>query len=117
MSAIADAKQAIAAALSTVPGVTGYPNRPKALKAGDAFVRWGGWERADGTAYMAVYTIALILPQLSEEAADAEAYRVADLLGDVLQPLLHITAFTPSLVTAEGAGRPLFALTITGRSE
>jgi hypothetical protein len=117
MSTTLDTKTAIAAALSTVEGVTGYPSRPRSLKPGDAFVRWAGWTRADGTAYMSVFNITLILPQLSEDAADAEAYRIADQLGDVLQPLLFVDSFTPSLVPVDGAQRGLFALTISGRTE
>lgn len=115
---IQEQKQAIAAALSTVVGVTGYPARPKVLKPGDAFVRWAGWSRADGgPAFLATWNVTLILPQGSEEAADAEAYRIADLLGDVLQPLMYVTAFDPTLVPVTGADRPMFALLITGRSE
>lgn len=114
---IAETKTAIAAAMTAVDGLTGYPSRPRLLKPGDAFVRWGGWERADGAAFMATYSVTIVLPQGSEEAADAFAYQVADLVADALQPLLFVTAFTPTSLAVEGQTRGLFALTVTGRSE
>ena len=114
---IAETKTAIAAAMSSIDGITGYPHRPHVLNQGDAFVRWGGWERADGAAYVSTYSVTLILPQGSEEAADARAYAVADLIADALQPLLYVVSFTPTNVPIEGQPRGLFALTVTGRSE
>lgn len=114
---IAAAKTAIAAAVTAVDGLTCYPARPRVLKPGDCFVRWGGWERADGSAFMATYSVTIVLPQSSEDAADAFAYQVADLVADALQPLLFVTAFVPTSLAVEGQTRGLFALTITGRSE
>jgi hypothetical protein len=114
---IEESKDAIAAAMSTLPGVTGHTSRPDALKPGDAFVRWGGWQRADGDAYMTTWSVTLILPQGSEQAADAEAYRVADLIADVLKPLLYVESFAPTVVPVGAQPRGLYALTVTGRSE
>lgn len=110
-------KAALAAAMSSIEGITGYAGRPDTLRAGDAFVRWGGWQRADGDAYMSTWMITLILPQGSEQAADAEAYRVADLIGDALQPLIYVDSFAPTVVPVGAQPRGLYALTVTGRSE
>lgn len=120
---ILETKQALAVALNTVPGVSGYTKRPATLKPGDAFVRWGGWERAgDGpaaAAFTSTYNVVVVLPQGSEEAADAWAYERADVLADALKPLMFIDSIVPSLLPVE-ASRPgggMYALTITGRTE
>ena len=114
---IQETKAALAAAMSSIEGITGYPGRPDVLNPGDAFVRWGGWQRADGGAYMSTWAITLILPQGSEQAADDEAYRVADLIGDALQPLIYVESFAPTVVPVGAQPRGLYALTVTGRSE
>jgi hypothetical protein len=110
-------KEAIAAALSTIEGITGYSGRPDALNPGDMFVRWGGWVRADGDAFLATWSATLVLPQGSEQDADAEAYRVADLIADALQPFMYVTEFAPTSIPTAGSARGMFALTVTGRSE
>ncbi len=114
---IAATKAALAAAVSAVAGVTGYPSRPRTLRPGDAFVRWGGWERADGAAYLSTFHVVLVLPQGSEDAADRFAYDRADQLESALRPIMFVDSFTPTELPAEGQQRGMFALTITGRTE
>lgn len=118
---IADTKEALAAALNGLAGVKAYPSKPATLEAGDAFVRWGGWARADGdasAAFEATYTVVVVLPQGSEEAADSWAYDHADVLTDALQPLMYVDSVQPSLLAVEGS-KPggMYSLTITGRTE
>lgn len=112
---IADTKQALADAVTGVAGLKCYPSRPKSLKAGDAFVRWAGWQRADGTAYEATYSVIVVLPQTSEDAADNFAYDHADALEVALRPVMFVDSFAPSLLAAETG--EMFALMITGRTE
>lgn len=120
---IAEKKLELRAALNTVPGLTGYTSKPKAPKAGDAFVRWQGWDRSGdgpaGTTFTATYAVIVVLPQGSEEAADDWAYDHADVLADALQPLMYIDSIVPSLLPVEATrpGGGMYALTITGRTE
>lgn len=116
---IAETKAELAAAVNTVAGLDCYTERPTLLNPGTAFVRWAGWARDEtSNAFTARYSVIVVLPQENEAAADAEAYRLADLLGDALQPVLFVDEFVPSLLAAQGSARGgLFTLTITGRTE
>lgn len=114
---IAATKQQIADAVTGVAGITCFPSKPTILQAGDAFVRWGGWERADGAAYVATYRVIVVLPQTSEDAADEFAYAHADALEDALRPLMFVDSILPTELPAEGQGRGLLTLTISGRTE
>lgn len=114
---IADTKEALAAALGEVDGITAYAVRPTVLTPGDAFIRWRGWARADGQVFQATYAVVIVLPPGDEAAADAWAYEHADLIADALQPVMYVEAIEPSLLPAEGSARGMYTLTVTGRSE
>lgn len=108
-------KEAIAAALAGVAGVTGYAAKPTILATGDAFIRWGGWARLNGF-LVATYRVIIVTPQ-GEADADAWIYEHADLLVDALQPVLYVDSVEPTLLPAEGSQGGLFTVTITGRTE
>jgi len=104
----------IAAALSTVPGVTGYPRRPTAVKAGDAWPLWRGAERSDGFTFVQTFAVIVALPG-DEAQADTNADTAAEPLAEALEPILFVESITPATVgTSEG---DMNALMITGRVE
>lgn len=105
---------ALAAALSTVDGVTGYERRPASPKPGDGWVLWRGAVRDGGYAFQETWVCVIQLPG-DEVKADQwiEAHEAA--LFEALQPLLFVESFTPAALPVTGG--EAFALMITGRSE
>jgi hypothetical protein len=113
MSLVGD-RQAIATALSTVDGVTGYVSRPKITKTGDAWPLLGPLDRAGGHSFTATWRVFVVLPQdelLASEWLDSHV----DVLADALLPVGFVDQFLPVAVTTE-AGDQL-AIQITMRSE
>lgn len=110
----ADTRAALAAALSTVDGVTGYARRPNVTKPGDAWPMWRGSERADGWGYLETWAVVIVLPG-AEDTADAFADEHQAALDAALRPVLHVDSFAPA--TLPSSAGDLFALMITGRSE
>lgn len=111
---VAQTRTDIAAALSTVAGVTGYPRRPTAVKAGDAWPLWRGGERSDGFTFVQSFAVLVALPG-DEAAADNGADTYGPPLVDALEPVLFVESITPATV-ATGEG-DMNALMITGRVE
>ena len=106
-------RAALAVALSTVSGVTGYPRRPKVFKPGDAWPQWAGSERTDGRSFLESWNILVVLPA-DEPSADVFAdTRQAALLA-ALSPVVFVDSFAPANIQAEG---DVLGLLITGRSE
>lgn len=110
----ADVRLAIAAAASTVSGVTGYAKRPTSLNIGDAWPQWRGAERVDGMGFLETWQVFLLLPS-DEFTADGYADTLGYPLAEALRPVLFVDSIVPAEV-ATSAG-PLLALMITGRSE
>jgi hypothetical protein len=104
----------LAAALSTVTGVTGYPRRPAVVKAGDAWPQWGGSERATGRGFTETWNVLVVLPP-DEAAADTFADGKQDALVTALSPVIYIDSFAPANFKADDGD--VYALLITGRSE
>lgn len=109
-------RDAIAALLSTVEGVTGFARRPSAIRAGNAWPQWRGAERADGLEYVQAWQIVLVLDQATTEDADAAADRWGDAIADAVEPQLFVSAIAPANLPAQGP-EGLYALLFTGRSE
>jgi hypothetical protein len=105
----------VAAALSTVGGVTGFPRRPAVMRAGDAWPQWRGSERAGGESFEVTWQILIVLPAADETSADSFADSHLDALADALRSLLFIDTVGPASIPSEGGD--LYALMITGRSE
>ena len=110
----ASTRQAIATALSTVSGVTGYVQRPAAMKPGDGWPQWGGSERDAGQGFLETWRVLIVLP-VDEVSADAFADSHQDALVAALRPVLFIDSFAPANFAADGGD--VYALLITGRSE
>lgn len=117
MSSNEDKRNAIAAALSTVDGVTGYARRAlvPSPKAGDGWVRWGGAQRDAGAAFMEAWVVVIALATTDEVTADAWIEAHIDALYDALEPHIYIDSFVPAVDRIGGSDA--LALMITGRSE
>ncbi len=111
----ADTRTALAAALSTVDGVTGHVRKPVAIKPGDGWPQWAGAERTDGYEFLQAWTVTVVTNQGGADAADAFLDAHGGDLADALQPLLYVVSMTPALLKT--GGDDLYALTITGRTE
>lgn len=109
-----DTRIAIAHALDGVTGVNGYPVRPKAFKAGDAWPQWGGSERADGRAFLETWRVLIVLPS-DETTADTFADEKQAQLVNALSPIIYIDSFAPANLAGDGGD--ILALLITGRCE
>lgn len=110
----AQTRQEIAAALSTVAGVTGHVVRPAALNVGDAWPQWrGGEPRA--FAMVNTWAILVVLPQSDDITADGFADSHGEDLLDALRPVLAVDSMAPA--TIAGDTGDLYALLIIGRSE
>jgi hypothetical protein len=113
---LSDDRQAIADAIASITGLTGYTRPPKSVKAGDGWPRWRGSDRADGFAFVNTWAVIIALPG-EEERADEWADRIGLPLAEALQDrdVLFVTDIDPAEVPVNGT--PTFALMITGRSE
>src|SRR6266542_1189359 len=113
---LAAKRLALAAALSTVDGITGYPKRPTVITVGTAWVLWRGMEPDSDQriAWRHTWAVAVVVGD-SEDAADALVAERADTLADALHYELYVTSIQPSVLPAEGG--QMYALTLTGECE
>ena len=108
-----EARTAIAAALSTVDGVTGYPKKPSTPRAGDGWALWGGAERWEGAGpFVTTWRVLIALPP-DEAAADAWIAGHLDDLIDALQHVAHIDRIDPAIDKV--AGNDAYRLQLTAR--
>lgn len=107
-------RTAIAAAVSAIDGLTGYPKRPTSINVGDVWPRWGGANRGDDRMFTNSVVVVLALPA-DEDQADALIDLYGEQLFDALQPLLYVTAFEPAVLPMTGTDS--LALQITGITE
>lgn len=112
-----DTRAALAAAMSTVDGVTGYARRAlvPAPKPGDGWVLWQGMRRDAGAAFVNAWAVVIALSG-DEVQADAWIEAHVDDLYDALEPVMFIDSFEPAVTPLTGNSEAL-ALMITGRSE
>jgi hypothetical protein len=108
---LTETRQALATALSTVDGVTGYTRPPSALRPGDAWPRFSGMERdAASGEFMVTWRVLILLAM--DEAAALDS--IADLIPGLyaaLQPLAYVQSFTPVVYrTAATAEQPALEL-------
>lgn len=111
----ADTRAEIAAAVSTLDGLTGFAERPANPKAGDAWPQWRGAERAGGFAFLETWQVVIVMPSeevKADEWADLYGYELAQ----ILQPVLHVTGIQPATLPVSGQN-DTYALMITGVRE
>jgi hypothetical protein len=113
-------RQALATALSSVDGITGYAYSPNAYKAGDAWGQWGGATPIEkgpySTTLVTTFRVVLVLTA-DQEAADAFVSQRLDALVDALAPLLAIQGIEPFRLTPDGSNAAYNALVIIGETE
>ncbi len=112
-------RAALAAAMSTVDGVTGYERRGlvKSPRPGDGWVMWRGGQRADGWEFTNTWAVVIVLAG-DEVQADTWIETHIDALTDALEPVMFVEAFQPAVLPLTGTPpSEALALMITGRSE
>lgn len=110
----AEMRTAIAAAVSTIDGLTGYTKRPDSINVGDVWPRWRGTARGDDRMFVNTWVVVVALPG-DEDTADDWVDLYGPALFTALQPLLYITAFDPAVLPMTGTDS--LALQITGTTE
>lgn len=114
MSGLVGAREQVAAALSSVPGVTGHVRRPGTARPGDAWPLLGSLVRGPGYTWEITWRVLVLLPGDESAAADwIDA--TADAVLDALAPWGFVDRMEPVVVGSGDAAR--FAVEITMRSE
>ena len=111
---LATDRDAIAASLADVDGVTGYPMRPKALSAGDAWPLLSSLDRGPGESWQATWRVLLCLGGSEVDATLLLDQVLADVL-DALGAVSYVEGVTPVLIAATGGD--MFAAEFRLRSE
>jgi hypothetical protein len=115
---IAQTREALAAALSAVDGVTVRAHRKDVAvpREGDGWVLWRGSSRGDGYAHLHRWAVVIVLPA-SETVADEWIESRLDDLDDAARAVLFVDSFQPATTPLGGQSNEALALVITGRSE
>lgn len=111
---LTETRAEIAAALSTVDGVTGYTKRPSVWSPGDAIVLVEQIDHVLGVAWQATWRIVLLMSG-DEGVAIEQLDELLPLITDALQPIVYIDTATPEAVSTEGGD--MTAVVIIARSE
>lgn len=104
----------LAALLSTIDGVTGFDNRPGAIKAGSAWPLLRSITRGPGLAFEYEWQIIVALGG-DELAAQAKLDLLLPTLAITLEPVAFVDSATP--ITIPTSAGDLFAVEITARAE
>jgi hypothetical protein len=104
----------IAAALSTVAGVTGRELRPAVPEAGDAWAVLAGFDRGEGQAWSVTWRILVTFEGDEEPAIVAMDAQLPDLV-DALSAVVFVDHAEP--VTIDTTTGSLLALELRGLSE
>jgi len=100
-------RAAIAAALSTVEGVTGYEWPPTTPRTGDAWPALISLERGPGLTFAATWGVHVALPSTAEDAARWAEARFSALVVALL-PVAHVEGATMPAASA----RPPYLMTL-----
>jgi hypothetical protein len=112
-----DTRAALATALSTVAGVTGYTHRPMTFKAGDAWPLFQQADRGPGQAWGATWKVYVILGSGGDEKATSDLSEdILPELVDELSPVAYVETPVPAIEFPTSAGA-LIALELTCVSE
>jgi hypothetical protein len=109
-------RDAIAAALSTVAGVTGYAYRPATPRPGDGWPLWSTADRSEGWVFIYAWRVLIALPS-DERLASAWIDEHQEALVDAMQEndVGYVERFEPVAISTSGGDQ--LALQITMRSE
>lgn len=112
---LAETRAALAAGLSSIPGVTGYVKRPTAPKSGDAWPIWRGGERDQPSGLIAYeWALAVVLPQDEEAAADRIEVLIPAVMSAVGR-IVYVDGVQPANLNTDTS--PVYGLLFTSRSE
>ena len=95
-------REDIAAALSTVDGVTGYAYRPDTARSGDGWALLSRLERDAATTFMVTWRV-LVLLSPDERTASHWIDAHATLLFEALEPVAFVGSFEPVEVPIGGS--------------
>lgn len=107
-------RQAIAEALSTVDGVTGYAKRPTVLGEGVAWPLVQRLDRGPGQAFQTTWRVIVLLSG-DELTAYDQLDEFAVTVPDALRAVLYVDSITPYAITTDAGD--LFGFELTARSE
>jgi len=108
------ARTALAAALSEVDGVQGYPYRPRTPRTGDAWPTLAVLERDRGLSFMTTWRVLVLLSGDEQQASEWMDANTSDLV-DALDPVAFVDSIEPVALVVSGNDTP--ALQITLRRE
>lgn len=104
-------REALAAALDTVAGVTGHVSRPAAYAEGDAWPLLGPGDRDAGTAFTITWLVRVFVPQ--DEVAAADWWDSHwDSLFYALQSAGHVDRFAPVAVPSTGGDLLMYEISL-----
>lgn len=110
---LAGDRQAIADALSTIDGVTGFKYRPTVANAGDAWPLIEVLDNPGAYNFQATWRVVVVLPAGEQDAMewfDSMHEEVSDVLIDQIGSVERIE---PSLLATEAGTRNVMLLTVT----
>ena len=107
-------RETIAAALSTVAGVTGYATRPDILSSGDAYPLVDTMLRGPGAAFETRWRVIVILAGDEYDAID-QLDSLAPAITEALAAVAFVDSVTPIAVSTSAGD--LFAAEFIARSE
>jgi hypothetical protein len=114
MSALSDTRDEIAAALSTVTGITGSPYPPRVIARG---MGWPEWSYSEPSTYLGDQTtwlVHVVLPAGTVDAIAAAADEIVDELTEALDAVAAVTRYEPSsFIPDAGGDQTLPAITYT----
>jgi hypothetical protein len=107
-------RASIAAALSTVDGITGYAEKPKAVRAGDAWPLVDLLSRGPGNAFQTTWRIAVTIAADAGTATD-KFDSLVPAVTQALQEVAFVDTARPIAVPTEAGD--LYGVEIIARSE
>lgn len=107
-------RQSIADALSTVSGITGYPERPKVTKAGDAWALVNQLTRGPGASFETQWRIAVTIAADVGSATDKFDTLIPE-VTQALQAVAYVDSARPIAIPTEAGD--LYGVEILARSE
>jgi hypothetical protein len=112
----ANTRNAIAAAMGSVPGIKGYAHRPNGPRAGDAWPQWGGGQRDDqSVGFLETWRVMVVTDQGAAYDADQFLDEKGDAVLAALATILFVDSYAPAKLETETGD--MYALMITGRTE
>jgi hypothetical protein len=108
-------RQAIAAALSTLEGITGHAARPDVMSEGDGWPQWAGMEWYGGRAYTQKWNVLVVTPTLDDVTADHFVDERGTAIIQALQPIFFVDKAEPAKITTDAGD--IYAVLFSGRSE